>query len=140
MRCRSWHAAKVLGSPCARLTVNTVAQAACSQHLPEGLLPPGGLVLLGVKNVVLPIPWSKQEGVGCVAFLPMGFHTSIPMGEKGSVLHLSLDTVSEEKSDLDRGSFQILSMQHEGKSHACSTGAFSALVLGTHLLCYASPC
>lgn len=69
----------------------------------------------------------------------MGFHTTIPMGEKGSVLRLALNTVSEEKSDLDRRSFQILSTQREGESHVCSTGEFSGLVLGTHLLCYANP-
>lgn len=64
----------------------------------------------------------------------------MPMGEKRSVLHLALDTISEEKADLERGSFQILSMQREGESHVCSIGNFSGLVLGTHLLCYASPC
>lgn len=61
------------------------------------------------------------------------------MGEKGSVLHLALDTVNEEKSDVERGSFQTLSTQCEGVAHVCSTREFSGLVLGAHIHCYANP-
>lgn len=83
MRRRSWRAAKELGSPCARLTINTAAEGDCSQHLHEWLLTPPGLVLLGTKSVVLPIPWSKQEGVGCVALCPWASTPPYLWGRKG---------------------------------------------------------
>lgn len=142
MRCRSWHAAKEPQSPCARLTINTVAEGPCSQCLPEGLSLPAGTSYLPPGNEECSFAHSLKQARGCrlCSSLPLGFHTTIPMGEKGSVLCLALDTISEEKSDLERGSFLILSMQYGGKSHVCSTGEFSGPVLGTCILCYANPC
>lgn len=126
MRCRSWHAAKESQSPCARLTINTVAEGPCSQCLPEGLSLPAGTSYLPPGNEECSFAHSLKQARGCrlCSSLPLGFHTTIPMGEKGSVLCLALDTISEEKSDLERGSFLILSMQYGGKSHVCSTGGF----------------
>lgn len=142
MRPRSWHAANELGSLWARLTINTGAERACPQHLPEGLLPPAGMILPGTKRPIQPIPWRKREGLTCTALSPWDSTPPYPIsrGEKGSVLHLALHTVNEEKSDVERGSFQILSMQGEGRSHVCSTREFLGLVLGAHILCYANPC
>lgn len=93
MRCRSWGAANESGSPRARLTINTAAEGSCSQHLPEGLeglLPPAGLVLLGMKTMVLPIPWSRQGGVGCVALCPWASIPPYPWGREGQYYALPL--------------------------------------------------
>lgn len=139
---RSWHAANEWGSLWARLTINAAAERACPQHLPEGLLPPAGMVLSGTKRPLQPIPWSKREGLIYTALSPWASTPPHPisMGEKGSVLCLALDTVNEGKSDVERGSFQTLSVKGEGRSRVCSTREFSGLVLGAHILCHANPC
>lgn len=118
MRPRSWHAANELGShgkgsPLMVLQKELPTASAWRALATSRDGPPGA------KRPIQPIAWSKREGLRCTALSSWASTPPYPisMGEKGSVLHLALITVNEEKSDVERGSFPTLSMQGEGRSH-----------------------